>query len=71
MANTAKLETKERKKKKREARIKNKKLFHDLSKENRKKFLTQVHDKKAKNKMGIVSFTENIKKEKEAKKAEA
>lgn len=67
MANTKSLNINQRKQKKREARKKNKELFTNLTKKNRKKFLVQIHDKKAKSKDGIVSFTEKINAEEEKK----
>lgn len=69
MANTKSLNPAERKKAKRQGRAKNRELYKNLSKADRKRFIAQIKDKKSKSKTGIVAFTNEIeKKKKEAQK---
>ncbi len=69
MPNTKTLTPEERKKAKKAAHKKNKELFAGLSKQDRKKYLSQIRDRRAKVKLGIVVFFKKA--EDEKKKAAA
>lgn len=74
MANTKGMTLEERRKAKKVARKKHKELYNAMSKQDRNRFLTQIRDKKAKSKEGVVAFTNKIaeaKKQEEAAAKEA